>query len=57
MGMNRELPDAIETRRYHANVSLSQPPTRVADRPVREYATNVSRRQTVRTFRRMTPAA
>ena len=42
--MNRELPEAIEPRRYQTNASLNQPPTRAADRPVREYSTNVSRR-------------
>jgi hypothetical protein len=34
--------DEIEPRRYQTNASLSQPPTRAADRPVREYATNVA---------------
>jgi hypothetical protein len=29
-------------RRYQINASLSQPPTTGADRPVREYVTNVS---------------
>ena len=29
-------------RRYQTNASLSQPPTTGADRPVREYMTNVS---------------
>jgi hypothetical protein len=42
--MDHELPEAIEPRRYQTNASLSQPPTRAADRPVREYTTNVSRR-------------
>jgi hypothetical protein len=51
------LAEEIEPRRYQTNASLNQPPTRAADRPVREYATNVSRRRAVRAFRRMTPAA
>ncbi len=34
----------IEPRRYQTNASLSQPPTKAAERPVREYVTNVSRR-------------
>jgi hypothetical protein len=34
-----------EPRRYQTNASLGQPPTRAADRPVREYTTNVSRRR------------
>jgi hypothetical protein len=29
-------------RRYQTNASLSQPPTMGADRPVREYVTNVT---------------
>jgi hypothetical protein len=33
---------AIEPRRYQTNASLNQPPTRAADRPVRDYVTNVS---------------
>jgi len=55
--VNRMLVGEIEPRRYQTNASLNQPPTRAADRPVREYATNVNQRRTVRTFRRMTPAA
>jgi hypothetical protein len=43
--MNRELPEATEPHRYQTNASLNQPPTRAADRPVREYTTNVSRRR------------
>jgi hypothetical protein len=31
----------IEPRRYQTNANLSQRPTRGADRPVREYVTNV----------------
>ncbi len=55
--VNGRLAEDIEPRRYQTNASLNQPPTRAGDRPVREYATNVSRRRTVRAFRRMTPAA
>jgi hypothetical protein len=36
-------PEEIEPRRYQTNVILNQPPTRRVKRPVREYATNVSR--------------
>jgi hypothetical protein len=43
--MDRRLPEAIEPRRYQTNASLNQPPTRAADRPVREYTTNVNRRR------------
>jgi hypothetical protein len=43
--MDRQLPEAIEPRHYQTNASLNQPPTRAADRPVREYTTNVSRRR------------
>jgi len=43
--MNRRLPEAIEPRRYQTNASLNQPPIRAADRPVRKYSTNVSRRR------------
>jgi hypothetical protein len=43
--MDRTLPEAMEPRRYQTNASLNQPPTRAADRPVREYTTNVSRRR------------
>jgi hypothetical protein len=35
-------PVLIEPRRYQTNTSLSQPPTMGADRPVREYVTNIS---------------
>jgi len=51
--VNRELADTIEPRRYQTNASLSQPPTRAADRPVREYTTNVVSWRT----NRMRPAA
>jgi hypothetical protein len=39
---NRDLAAEIEPRRYQTNVSLSQPPMKAADRPVREYVTNVT---------------
>jgi hypothetical protein len=42
--VNRKLADKIELRWYQTNASLSQSPTTGADRPVREYVTNVSRR-------------
>jgi hypothetical protein len=51
-GQQRAGAPAIEARRYQTNASLNQPPTRAADRPVREYTTNVSRRTN-----RMRPAA
>jgi hypothetical protein len=41
-GQRRTWAPIIEPRRYQTNVSPSQPPTRAADRPVREYTTNVS---------------
>jgi hypothetical protein len=45
MGTTTALPvEIIEPRRYQTNVSLSQPATTAADRPVREYVTNVTRR-------------
>jgi hypothetical protein len=44
--VNRKLAEEIAPRRYQTNASLNQPPTRAADRPVREYATNVSQRRT-----------
>jgi hypothetical protein len=60
----RKLAEEIEPRRYQTNASLSQPPTKAAQRPVREYVTNVSRQAhkpsataARRPFRRMTPAA
>ena len=40
--VNRKLAEEIAPRRYQTNASLSQPPTTGADRPVREYVTNVS---------------
>jgi hypothetical protein len=40
--VNRKLAEEIEPRRYQTNVSLSQPPTKGANRPVRGYVTNVS---------------
>ncbi len=40
--VNRKLAEEIEPRRYQTNASLSQPPTTGADRPVREFVTNVS---------------
>ena len=40
--VNRKLAEEIEPRRYQTNASLSQPPTTGADRPVRDYVTNVS---------------
>ena len=43
--MDRKLPETIEPHRYQTNANLNQPPTRAADRPVREYTTNVSRRR------------
>jgi hypothetical protein len=52
-GQRRTGFPAIEPRRYQTNASLSQPPTRAADRPVREYATNVVNWRT----NRMRPAA
>jgi hypothetical protein len=42
--VNRRLAKEVEPRRYQTNASLSQPPTMGADRRVREYVTNVSRR-------------
>lgn len=38
---NRRLAEKIEPRWYQTNVSLNQPPITAADRPVREYVTNV----------------
>jgi hypothetical protein len=40
--VNRKLAEDIEPRRYQTNASLSQPPTTGANRPVRDYVTNVS---------------
>jgi hypothetical protein len=42
--VNRKLAVEIEPHWYQTNVGLSQPPTRGADRPVRGFVTNVSRR-------------
>lgn len=39
--VNRRLAGKIEPHWYQTNVSLSQPPRTAADRPVREYVTNV----------------
>jgi hypothetical protein len=39
--VNRKL-EEIEPHWYQTNASLNQPPTRAADRPVREYVTNIS---------------
>ena len=50
--VNRKLAETIEPRRYQTNASLSQPPAKASQRPVREYVTNVSWRTN-----RMTPAA
>jgi hypothetical protein len=62
--VNRKLVESIEPRRYQTNVNLGQPPIKAAQRPVREYVTNVSWQAhkpsataARRTFRRMTPAA
>ena len=55
--VNARMAEKIEPHRYQTNASLNQPPTRAADRPVREYATNVSWRRTARALDRMTPAA
>jgi hypothetical protein len=40
--VNRELAEEVAPRRYQTNARLNQPPTRAANRPVREYVTNVS---------------
>ena len=40
--VNRKLAEEIEPRWYQTNVSLSQPPTTAAGRPVRGFVTNVS---------------
>ncbi|MBV9350222.1 MAG: hypothetical protein JOZ23_01610 [Mycobacterium sp.] len=40
--LNRKLADEIEPHWYQTNASLNQPPVRTANRPVREYVTNVS---------------
>jgi hypothetical protein len=48
----RATTPSVKPRRYQTNASLSQPPTKAPERPVREYMTNVSWRAN-----RMTPAA
>jgi hypothetical protein len=40
--VNGKLAEEIEPHWYQTNVSLSQPPTMAADRPVRGFVTNVS---------------
>jgi hypothetical protein len=40
--VDRRPAEHIEPRWYQTNVSLNQPPTRGADRPVREYMTNLT---------------
>jgi hypothetical protein len=40
--VNRKLAEEIKPHWYQTNVSLSQPPTTGADRPVRGFVTNVS---------------
>ena len=40
--VNRELAEEVAPRRYQTNASLNQPPATAANRPVREYVTNVS---------------
>jgi hypothetical protein len=42
---NRKLAMKIQPHWYQTNASLSQPPTTAAERPVREYVTNVSWRE------------
>ena len=44
MRFGQQRAETIEPRRYQTNASLSQPPTKTLDRPVREYVTNVTRR-------------
>ena len=39
--VNHRMAEETEPRRYQTNASLGQPPTTGADRPVREYVTNV----------------
>jgi hypothetical protein len=46
--MNGKLAGEVRPRRYQTNVNLSQPPVRAADRPVREYATNVRTQHFIR---------
>jgi len=52
LGQQHAGAETIEPRRYQTNASLSQPPAKDSQRPVREYVTNVSRRAN-----RVTPAA
>jgi hypothetical protein len=40
--VNRNLAEEIEPHWYQTKVSLSQPPTTGADRPMRGFVTNVS---------------
>lgn len=40
--VDRKLAEAIEPHWYLTNVTLGQPPTTGADRPVRGFVTNVS---------------
>jgi hypothetical protein len=51
-GQQHAEAETIEPRRYQTNASLSQPPAKGSQRPVREYVTNISRRAN-----RMAPAA
>lgn len=39
--LKRKLAEKIEPRWYQTNANLGQPPTTGADRPVREYVTNI----------------
>lgn len=39
--VNRKLAKKVQPHWYQTNASLSQPPTTAADRPVRDYVTNV----------------
>ncbi|MBV9352162.1 MAG: hypothetical protein JOZ23_11605 [Mycobacterium sp.] len=39
---NRKPTKKIQPRWYQTNASLSQPPSTAADRPVREYVTNIN---------------
>ncbi|MBV8178086.1 MAG: hypothetical protein JO045_04640 [Mycobacterium sp.] len=57
--VNRKLAEEIEPRRYQTNVNLGQPPIKAAQRPVREYVTNVNwqARKPSATAARRTPAA
>jgi hypothetical protein len=57
--VSRKLVVAIEPRRYQTNVNLGQPPIKAAQRPVREYVTNVTwqARKPSATAARRRPAA